>query len=37
VPRARRYALDDDEVEEGFVLACQSVPVTDRIVLDFDA
>src|SRR3954452_4605168 len=37
VTMARRYALDDDEVEEGFVLACQSVPVTDRIVLDFDA
>src|SRR3954466_5624461 len=37
VTMARRYALDDDEVEEGFVLACPSVPVTDRIVLDFDA
>src|SRR3954468_22370038 len=37
VTMARRYALDDDEVDEGFVLACQSVPVTAKVVLDFDA
>jgi ring-1,2-phenylacetyl-CoA epoxidase subunit PaaE len=37
VTMARRYALDDDEVADGFVLACQSVPVTPRVVLDFDA
>jgi ring-1,2-phenylacetyl-CoA epoxidase subunit PaaE len=37
VTMARRYALDDDEVDDGFVLACQSVPVTDKVVLDFDA
>jgi ring-1,2-phenylacetyl-CoA epoxidase subunit PaaE len=37
VDMARRYALDDDEVEEGFVLACQSVPLTPAVVLDFDA
>jgi ring-1,2-phenylacetyl-CoA epoxidase subunit PaaE len=37
VTMARRYALDDDEVDEGFVLACQSVPVTPKVVLDFDA
>jgi ring-1,2-phenylacetyl-CoA epoxidase subunit PaaE len=37
VTMARRYALDDDEVDEGFVLACQSVPLTPKVVLDFDA
>ena len=26
-----------DEVENGFVLACQSRPLTDEVVLDFDA
>ncbi len=33
----RNYALEPDEVEAGFVLACQSHPVTDEVVLDFDA
>ena len=37
VSMARNYALDPDEVEAGFVLACQSVPVSDDLVLDFDA
>ena len=32
----RNYALEDDEIEEGFVLACQSHPVTDAVTLDFD-
>ena len=30
------YALEDYEVARGFVLACQSYPVTDRVVVDFD-
>jgi ring-1,2-phenylacetyl-CoA epoxidase subunit PaaE len=33
----RNFALEPDEVEAGFVLACQSRPVTDDVVLDFDA
>jgi ring-1,2-phenylacetyl-CoA epoxidase subunit PaaE len=33
----RNYALEPDEVDAGFVLACQSHPVTDEVVLDFDA
>ncbi len=37
VSMARQYALDDDELEEGFVLACQSVPETPTLSLDFDA
>jgi ring-1,2-phenylacetyl-CoA epoxidase subunit PaaE len=32
----RSYALEDAEIEAGFVLACQSHPVTDRLTLDFD-
>ena len=30
------YALDDSEVEDGFVLACQSHPTTDVVELTFD-
>jgi len=30
------FALEDYEVARGFVLCCQSFPVTDRLVLDFD-
>ena len=33
----RNFALEDDELDQGFVLACQAVPVTDRVGLDFDA
>lgn len=29
-------ALEDYEVEAGYVLSCQSYPVSDRVVLDFD-
>jgi ring-1,2-phenylacetyl-CoA epoxidase subunit PaaE len=31
------YALQDWEVEAGFVLSCQSRPASDKLVLDFDA
>ena len=31
------YALDADEVENGFVLTCQAHPTSDRVVIDFDA
>jgi ring-1,2-phenylacetyl-CoA epoxidase subunit PaaE len=30
------YALEDYEIARGFVLSCQSFPVTDRVVVDFD-
>ncbi|SAI68058.1 phenylacetic acid degradation NADH oxidoreductase [Bordetella ansorpii] len=30
------FALEDYEVARGFVLSCQSFPVSDRLVIDFD-
>jgi ring-1,2-phenylacetyl-CoA epoxidase subunit PaaE len=30
------FALEDYEVARGFVLCCQSYPVTDRLTIDFD-
>jgi len=30
------YALQDDEIEDGFILTCQSHPRTERIIVDFD-
>lgn len=37
VEMARNYALEDAEIAAGFRLACQSVPTTPKVVLDFDA
>ena len=31
------YALEEDEVKEGYVLTCQSYPKTDFVQIDFDA
>jgi phenylacetate-CoA oxygenase/reductase, PaaK subunit len=30
------YALEQDEVEAGYILTCQSHPVTEKVVVDFD-
>lgn len=31
------YALEKDDVANGFILTCQSHPKTERVVIDFDA
>ena len=31
------FALDDTELAAGFVLACQALPESAEVVLDFDA
>lgn len=37
VDMRRNYALDDDEVDRGYVLTCQTHPVGDEVTVDFDA
>jgi ring-1,2-phenylacetyl-CoA epoxidase subunit PaaE len=33
---ATNYGLEPWEVEKGFVLACQSTPTSDEVLLDYD-
>jgi ring-1,2-phenylacetyl-CoA epoxidase subunit PaaE len=37
VTMERNYALEDSEIAAGFVLTCQSHPVSDRVTVDYDA
>jgi ring-1,2-phenylacetyl-CoA epoxidase subunit PaaE len=37
VQMGHAYALEDDEVQAGLRLACRSHPISDHVVLDFDA
>jgi ring-1,2-phenylacetyl-CoA epoxidase subunit PaaE len=32
----QNYALADEELEQGFILACQSHPASEKLVIDFD-
>ena len=31
------YALEGEELEKGFILTCQSHPLTEKVVVDFDS
>jgi ring-1,2-phenylacetyl-CoA epoxidase subunit PaaE len=37
VEMVRNYALEADEVDAGFVLTCQTYPVSETVTVDFDA
>jgi phenylacetate-CoA oxygenase/reductase, PaaK subunit len=37
VEMVRNYALEDAEVEQGFVVTCQSFPISDDVTVDYDA
>jgi ring-1,2-phenylacetyl-CoA epoxidase subunit PaaE len=37
VAMARNFALEPDEVAAGYVLTCQALPITDKVVVDYDA
>ncbi len=30
------YALEQEEVDQGFILACQSIPKSEKVIVDFD-
>jgi len=32
----RNYALEQSEVDAGFLLTCQSLPVSDTLTVDYD-
>jgi len=36
VEMVANHALEDYEVEKGYVLSCQSFPLTDNVVVDYD-
>ncbi len=36
VEMVANHALEDYEVEKGYVLSCQSYPLTDKLVIDYD-
>jgi ring-1,2-phenylacetyl-CoA epoxidase subunit PaaE len=36
VEMTQNFALEQDELDRGYVLACQAYPTSDRVVIDFD-
>lgn len=36
VEMVQNFALEEDELSKGYVLACQSYPTTEKVVVDFD-
>jgi ring-1,2-phenylacetyl-CoA epoxidase subunit PaaE len=30
------YSLEPEEIEQGYILACQSHPKTNKVTIDFD-
>ena len=37
VTMRRNYALEQNELDAGYVLTCQALPVSDQITVDYDA
>jgi ring-1,2-phenylacetyl-CoA epoxidase subunit PaaE len=36
VRMVRNFALEQDELDAGFVLTCQSMPVSETLTVDYD-
>jgi ferredoxin len=36
-PAAPEHALEPAEVDAGYVLTCQTIPLSDAVTVDFDA
>ena len=30
------YALEQEELDAGYILTCQAIPVSDKVIVDFD-
>lgn len=37
VEMIRHFGLSDDEIERGYILTCQGIPMSDDVEIDFDA
>jgi ring-1,2-phenylacetyl-CoA epoxidase subunit PaaE len=37
VTMRRNYALEQDEIDAGYVLTCQALPTSDQVAVDYDA
>ncbi len=37
VEMAVAYGLEEDEIADGYILTCQALPTTEKVVVDFDA
>ena len=31
------YGLEEEEIEQGYILTCQSVPISNKVIVDFDS
>lgn len=31
------YGLEEEEIEQGYILTCQAIPTSEKVVVDFDA
>ena len=37
VDMVENYALEQEELDRGYVLTCQSIPTSEKVMVDYDA